>query len=60
MNDIAPTIKNDIKIINNVSLSVASGIGDLITAIQEGYANAPQLVDGLYSKVNSLSSISLL
>lgn len=58
MNDIAPTIKNDIKIINDVSLSVANGIGDLITAIQEGYANAPELVDGLYDKVNSLSSIS--
>ena len=58
MNDIAPTIKNDIKIINDVSSSVASGIGDLITAIQEGYENAPELVDGLYDKVNSLSSIS--
>lgn len=58
MNDIAPTIKNDIQIMNNVSSSVASGIEDLITAIQEGYENAPQLVDGLYSKVNNLSSIS--
>lgn len=58
MNDIAPTIKNDIKIINDVSSSVASGIEDLITAIQEGYENAPELVDGLYNKVNNLSSIS--
>lgn len=58
MNDIAPTIKNDIKIINDVSSSVASGVGDLITAIQEGYENAPELVDGLYNKVNNLSSIS--
>lgn len=58
MNDIAPTIKNDIQIMNNVSSSVASGVEDLIIAIQEGYENAPQLVDGLYSKVNNLSSIS--
>lgn len=58
MNDIAPTIKNDIKIINDVSSSIASGVGDLITAIQEGYENAPELVDVLYNKVNNLSSIS--
>ncbi len=58
MNDIAPTIKNDIKIINDVSSSVASGVDDLITAIQEGYENAPELVDGLYNKVDNLSSMS--
>lgn len=58
MNDIAPTIKNDIKIINEVSLSITSGIGDLITAIQEGYENAPELVDGMYNKVDNLVSIS--
>lgn len=58
MNDIAPTIKNDIKIINDISSSVASGVGDLITAIEKGYENAPELVDGLYNKVDHLLSIS--
>ena len=58
MNDIAPTIKNDIEIINNVSTSITSGIKDLINAIQNGYENAPQLVDALYNKVDNLSSIS--
>lgn len=58
MNDIAPTIKNDIKIINEISSSVASGVGDLITAIEKGYENAPELVDGLYNKVDHLLSIS--
>ena len=58
MNDIAPTIKNDIKIINDISSSVASGVGDLITAIEKGYENAPELVDGLYNKVDNLLSIS--
>lgn len=58
INDIAPTIKKDIQIINDVSSSVSSGVEDLIKAIQEGYENAPELVDGLYNKVNNLSSIS--
>jgi len=58
MNDIDPTIKNDIKIINEISSSIASGVGDLITAIEKGYENAPELVDGLYNKVDYLLSIS--
>ena len=58
MNDIAPTIKNDIKIVNDVSSSISNGIEDLIIAIQQGYENAPELVDGLYSKVQNLLSIS--
>ena len=58
MNEIAPVIKNDIEIINDVSSSVGAGVGDLIKAIQEGYENAPELVDGLYNKVDNLSSVS--
>lgn len=57
-NEIAPTVKNDLQIINNVSSSAASGVGDLISAIQEGSENAPELIDGLYNKVNNLASIS--
>ena len=33
MNDISPTIKNDLQIINNVSSSVASDVEDLIDHI---------------------------
>lgn len=58
MNEIAPVIKNDIEIINDVSSSVGAGVDNLIKAIQEGYENAPELVDGLYNKVDNLSSIS--
>ena len=58
INDIAPTIKKDIQIINDVSSSVSSDVENLIKAIQEGYENAPEIVDGLYNKVNNLSSIS--
>lgn len=55
MNDIVPTIKKDLQIINDLSYSTANGVNDLINAIQKGYNNAPQLVDSLYDKVNSLS-----
>ena len=58
VNEIAPTIKNDIQIINNVSASVASSISNLITAIKEGTENAPELIDSIYAKVNNLLSIS--
>ena len=56
MNDIAPTIKKDLQIINELSYSATNGVNNLIEALQKGYENAPQLVDSLYDKVNSLSS----
>ncbi len=56
MNDIAPTIKKDLQIINELSYSATNGVNNLVEALQKGYENAPQLVDSLYDKVNSLSS----
>ena len=54
MNDIAPTIKNDLEIIKNASASIFQGINDLIIAIEKGYENAPELVNNLYDKVDNL------
>ena len=58
VNEISPTVKNDIQIINNVSESITSSISDLIKAIQEGSENAPERIDSIYDKVNNLASIS--
>lgn len=56
MNDIAPMIKNDLQIINDVSSSAVNGMEDLINAIQNGYENAPQLIENLQKKIDNLSS----
>ena len=58
LNNILPTIKNDLQIINTVSSSASSNVGDLINAINNGYENAPELVKSLYDKVNNLSSLA--
>ena len=58
MNDIAPTIKKDLQIINDLSHSTIKAVNHLIEAIQKGYENAPELVDSLYNKVNTLSDIA--
>ncbi|WP_455539900.1 YhgE/Pip family protein [Terrisporobacter sp.] len=58
VNSIAPTIKNDLKLINSTSTSVYGQVEDLTTAVKEGYENAPELIDGIYTKVNYLYSIS--
>lgn len=58
VNEIAPTVKNDIQIINDVSKSISNNINDLITAIQNGAENAPEIIDNIYNKVNNLLSIS--
>ena len=58
MNDIAPTIKKDLQIINDLSYSTINSVNHLIEAIQKGYENAPELVDSIYNKVNTLSDIA--
>lgn len=58
MNDIAPTIKKDLQIINDLSYSTIKAVNHLIEAIQKGYENAPELVDSIYNKVNTLSDIA--
>ncbi len=56
VNDIAPVVKNDLQIINSISLSAIGNIQGLIDLINENYENAPQIIDGLTSKIDSLSS----
>lgn len=56
VNDIAPAVKNDLQIINSISLSAIGNIQGLIDLINENYENAPQIIDGLTSKIDSLSS----
>lgn len=58
VNDIAPTIKSDLQIINSVSASVAGGVENLIDAINNNYENAPAIIDGLTNKIANLSSVA--
>lgn len=56
LNNIAPIIKNDIKIINGISSEVSKGVDAIISAINSGSEYAPQLVDSSLQKLNSLKS----
>lgn len=56
LNNIAPIIKNDIKIINGISNEVSKGVDAIISAINSGSEYAPQLVDSSLQKLNSLKS----
>ena len=58
INSISPVIKSDLEIINSVSASASTAVSDLITALDKGYENAPELVDSLANKLSSLSSTS--
>ena len=56
VNDIAPTIKSDLEIINSISSSAVGNIQGLIDLINDNYENAPQIIDVLVGKIDSLSS----
>lgn len=56
LNDIAPTIKSDLEIINSISSSAIGNIQGLIDLINDNYENAPQIIDVLVGKIDSLSS----
>lgn len=58
LDNIVPIIKDDLKIVNNVSSSAYNSTKDLIDAINNGAENAPQLVDSLYTKLSNLQSTS--
>lgn len=58
LDNIVPIIKDDLKIVNNVSSSAYNSIKGLIDAINNGAENAPQLVDSLYTKLSNLQSTS--
>lgn len=56
INSISPVIKDDLEIINNISASASTAVSELITALDKGYENAPELIDSLSNKLSSLSS----
>lgn len=53
---LSPTIKQDIKIVNEVSKDIATYTEGVKNAINSGADNAPAMVDNLISKVNGLKS----
>lgn len=56
LNNIAPVIKNDIKIINEISNEVSKNVNALIIAINSGSEYAPQIVDSILGKLSSLNT----
>lgn len=56
LNNIAPVIKNDIKIINEISNEVSKNVNALISAINSGSEYAPQIVDSILEKLSSLNT----
>lgn len=56
LNNIAPVIKNDIKIINEISNEVSKNVNALISAINSGSEYAPQIVDSILGKLSSLNT----
>ena len=56
LNNIAPVIKNDIKIINEISNEVSKNVNALISAINSGAEYAPQIVDSILGKLSSLNT----
>lgn len=58
LNKISPIIKEDLLIISNVSSSAHDITQNLIDAINKGSDSASILVDSLYSKLSTLSSMA--
>ncbi|RDY24622.1 YhgE/Pip domain-containing protein [Romboutsia maritimum] len=58
LNKISPIIKEDLLIISNVSSSAHDITQNLIDAINKGSDSASILVDSLYSKLSTLSSMN--
>ena len=56
LNNIAPVIKNDIKIINEISNEVSKNVNALISAFNSGSEYAPQIVDSILGKLSSLNT----
>ncbi len=56
LNNIAPVIKNDIKIINEISNEVSKNVNALISVINSGSEYAPQIVDSILGKLSSLNT----
>lgn len=58
LNNIAPTIKEDIGLVNNISLDVLTYVDGIIDAINSGSDKAPELIDNLIAKINGLNNLS--
>ena len=58
LNNIAPTIKEDIGLVNNISSDVLSYVDGIIDAINSGSDKAPELIDNLIAKINGLNNLS--
>lgn len=55
LNNISPVIKNDIKILNEISIDISKYTGALIDVINAGAENAPEMIDSLLNKLNSIN-----
>lgn len=55
LNNISPVIKNDIKILNEISIDISKYTGALIDAINAGAENAPEMINSLLDKLNSIN-----
>ena len=55
LNNIAPVIKNDIKILNEIANEISTNTSALIDAINSGSEYAPEIVDSILEKLNSIN-----
>ena len=55
LNNIAPVIKNDIKILNEIANEISTNTSALVDAINSGSAYAPEIVDSILEKLNSIN-----
>lgn len=55
LNNIAPVIKNDIKLLNEIANDVSKYTSALIDAINAGSENAPAMIDSLIDKLSSIN-----
>lgn len=58
ISDIAPVVKNDLTLINELSSNVSSMTSNLIDAINKGSEDAPSLIESLQNKLSNLHSTS--
>lgn len=58
INNVAPTIKNDISIISSISNSVSISATELKDAILSGHEKAPEMIDGINDKINNVINLT--
>lgn len=58
LNNLSPTIKEDIRLVSEISEDVSKYSNALIEAINSGSDKAPEIVDNLISKVNSIDELT--